>query len=231
MRNPAFKLQCPLQRTSHSQLGSEGYRTWCHIIPRSASQPGSYWSSQCLPWMSWVPVIIFSNHHSWVGCVGTVMWYLVLVNDVLRALTKYMWDKGKVGLSRKYPVMEVISLIPNRWKDLSLHSHSTCRGHCVPSGGVYLNVQYIIFCPYSPVWNNHCSCDHHSFYPHHWFGVLFSGIHVLHHHLNDLCLYLETCGEISQHNHFTTFIAMTFHRISLLLTFVNVMGLILLSCF
>jgi hypothetical protein len=42
------------------------------------------------------------------------MRYLVLVDDVLRALDKLAREKDEVGLSRKRLMLEVVSLILNR---------------------------------------------------------------------------------------------------------------------
>jgi hypothetical protein len=49
-----------------------------------------------------------------------IMRYFVLVDDVLRALDKLAREKEEVGLSRQCLVLEVVSLVLNRRRDLSL---------------------------------------------------------------------------------------------------------------
>ena len=66
-----------------------------------------------------------------------IMRYLVLVDDVLRALDRLTREKDEVGLSRKRLILEVVSLILNRKSGPSLKFLSSLRGalcsHLEPS--------------------------------------------------------------------------------------------------
>ena len=115
--------------------------------------------------------------HSATFNYARIMRYLALVDDVFRAL-----GRVDVSVSGKCPMI-----------DLS-HEFSTEKGtylpghhhpYHVPSGSVRNDVQRGDFRPYSAVWSNRRSRDHHHLHPYRRFGVPFPGIH----HLRRACYY------------------------------------------
>ena len=106
--------------------------------------------------------------------------YLVLVDDVLKALDKVARREFEVCISSKC-LMEVVSWFSTEEEVFHWgHRHSVRWGRGrVPSESVQIDVPRGDYGPRSPVRNVRCSHDHYSFHPSDRLGVPFSGIYRL----------------------------------------------------
>ena len=128
-----------------------------------------------------------------------IMRYLVLVDDVLRALDKLAREREEVRVSVEFQIPEVISspwFSTEKEANILRHRHSARGEPYVPPWSPHYDVQRFGRRPHSPVWNNCGSHRNRGFHPRNRFGMPFFRVRnlrgasdsdlVLHHHLHGL---------------------------------------------